>query len=114
MQEFTQAMSTAGIQTDDAIIADGKLHRVHVEGDSRGSKNGYYVLHDDNIAAGAFGSWKLGINGTWCEKSDNELDTAQAEEIRRKLQEAVKQREQEQQAHSDKAAKLAQRIWSEG
>lgn len=62
---FRDAMSDAGIATDDRIIPDGRLHRIRVKGDQPGSRNGWYVLHDDTPAAGAFGCWKRGISETW-------------------------------------------------
>ena len=63
--EFRGAMGDRGIITQNIIPADGDLHRFHIEGDTRGSKNGWAVLHDDGIPAGAFGSWKHGVTHTW-------------------------------------------------
>ena len=62
---FRAAMREAGIETDAPIIADGVLHRVHVEGDRAGSKNAYYVLHPGTQPAGAFGCNKRVISGKW-------------------------------------------------
>lgn len=31
--QFSAAMASAGIVTSDPIVADGNIHRVHVEGD---------------------------------------------------------------------------------
>lgn len=47
LDSFRAAMADAGMIVDDSIIADGALHRCHVEGDKRGSKNGAYILHVD-------------------------------------------------------------------
>ncbi len=58
-------MHDAGIPTDAEIIADGKLRRVHVEGDKHGTKNAWYVLHAGAFPAGAFGCNKRGISGKW-------------------------------------------------
>lgn len=60
--DFRQAMAAAGIVTDDPILADGTLHRVHVDGDKRGTRNAWYVNHGD---AGAFGTWRGDISQTW-------------------------------------------------
>ncbi len=62
---FRQAMRDAGMIPPDVIEADGLLHRFHVEGDKRGSLNGWYCLHGDGRAAGVFGSWKTGLRSTW-------------------------------------------------
>jgi putative DNA primase/helicase len=64
-QAFRDGMAAHGIITHDNIIADGRLHRFHVEGDRTGSKNGWYVLHCEPYPAGSFGSWKLGSAETW-------------------------------------------------
>lgn len=47
-----------GTPSPDVIEADGLLHRFHVEGDKRGTLNGWYCLHLDGRAAGIFGNWK--------------------------------------------------------
>ena len=50
--QFRQAMQTAGIHYSGEIVPDGKLHRFHIEGQKRGSKNGAYILHVDGYPAG--------------------------------------------------------------
>jgi len=62
---FRAALQAAGMATDNPIHADGRLHRVHVEGDKRGTVHGWYVLHLGSIPAGVFGHWKSGIIGSW-------------------------------------------------
>lgn len=63
--EFTSSMIEAGIEPPAEIIADGQLHRFHVEGDKSRSENGWYVLYPDAPAAGSFGDWKRGIVEKW-------------------------------------------------
>lgn len=65
LDQFKRALRAAGLDTDEALVADGELHRYRVEGDKKGSKNGFYVLHADGIPAGEFGSWKTGQKETW-------------------------------------------------
>lgn len=55
VDQFLAAMLEQGIETTDEIEADGKLHRFHVVGDTRGSRNGFYCLHADDRPAGIFG-----------------------------------------------------------
>jgi hypothetical protein len=62
--DFSSAMAEAGLPPPD-IIPDGVLHRFTVPGDRPGTRNGYYLLHLDGVAAGAFGSWKTGLYATW-------------------------------------------------
>jgi hypothetical protein len=66
--ELVTAIRDAGIAIDEPerIAADGKLARFHVEGDRRGSRNGWAALFDDVAGvAVSFGHWKRGASGTW-------------------------------------------------
>jgi putative DNA primase/helicase len=92
-----QAMRSAGIEPPAEIIADGKLHRFHVEGDRPGSKNGWYVLHDSDPAAGAFGCWKRGISETWCSKEYRHL-TPEEKTLYDARIELMRKRHEEEQA----------------
>jgi phage/plasmid primase-like uncharacterized protein len=67
LADFHAAMRAAGLDFDGPLLADGKLHRIKVEGDHE--RNSWYVLHDGSPAAGAFGCWKRGIKETWCDRS---------------------------------------------
>jgi putative DNA primase/helicase len=79
--DFRDAMHAAGIPCDADIHADGALHRIHVEGDRAGSKNAWYVLHDGNHPAGAYGCNKRGISGKWRAGSSAAIDTQQRAQI---------------------------------
>lgn len=63
--DFRWEMAHVGIVTRDEIVADGRLHRCHVEGDRPGRKNGWYVLHLHPYPAGAFGAWNRPDRYTW-------------------------------------------------
>lgn len=65
IQDFTNAMRDAGIETNAAIIDDGQLQRAHVVGDKSGTKNLAYKLHNDDRPSGYFHYWCKGITGTW-------------------------------------------------
>lgn len=110
-QDFKTVLDKAGLSTKDKIIADSRLHRFHVSGDSPGSKNGWYVLFGDGVPAGSFGNWKTGDKGTWCAKADHDLTPAQREENRRRMIEARAAREAEEQARRNAARDKALSIW---
>lgn len=69
IDRFRQAMRSVDIVIDGEIVDDGVLQRFHVNGDSAGSTNGWYVLHLDGTPAGSFGCWKRGISRRWCSGS---------------------------------------------
>lgn len=63
-ERFRAAIEAAGLAAPAAILADGRLHRFPTAA-RRGDDAGWYVLHDDGIAAGAFGDWRTGLSATW-------------------------------------------------
>ncbi len=105
MSTFIDAMLNAGIVTRDPIIDDGKLHRIHVEGDKRGTKNGAYILFPNG---GWFQHWNSGVTGKW---SANGKNAPLSKEIRAQIEADRKQRQIEMQQRHDDAAKKAQSIW---
>ena len=88
---------------------DGAIHRFHVPGDKQGSENGWYVLYLDNIASGAFGSWKDGGTRTWCSREP--ADHRESEQVRQRIEQARQQRQAEQQRRQQKTARLAGHWW---
>ena len=57
---FRRALIDADLEPSDGSVltADGQLHRYHVAGDKRASRNGWYVLHADGFPVAEFGTWK--------------------------------------------------------
>ena len=105
--EFIRAIRDAGIPIDEDIIADGRLHRLHVEGDKPGSKNAWYVLHDGSYPAGAFGCNKRGISGKWRANQKREPLTRRDRE--RMVADCRARAQAQERAHND-AATRAERI----
>lgn len=115
IDQFLSAMLEQGIETDDEIVADGKLHRIHVVGDSRGSRNGFYCLHADDKPAGIFGCnkrygfdhkfhWQSNVKtAPWTE----EQHQAYRERVARERAE----KDAAEKARHEKAAKIANAIW---
>lgn len=91
-------------------VPDGTLRRFHVPGDKDGTCNGWYVLHLDGIAAGAYGTWKDA--GTWHQWSSREpANPLEAEQVRQRIEQARRQREAEQHQRQQAAAEYAARLW---
>lgn len=113
---FLQAMHAHGIVPDargrDALTADGALVRFHVEGDRRGSRNGWAVLFGDNVPAGEFGSWRTGLRQAWCAKSTTTLTAAEQRAIRQRQEVARAERERQQREREEAAAKAANILWN--
>lgn len=108
---FRAAISAAGIAEPFHIEADGVLHRYHCEGDKRGTRDGWYVLHLDGIPSGSFGHWSEGIPHTWSDKHKHLMTTAERAEHQRRVDDARRQRaELERHKHKEGADK-AKDIW---
>ncbi|MHC1652916.1 VapE domain-containing protein [Stenotrophomonas maltophilia] len=113
---FLQAMHAHGIVPDargrDALAANGTLVRFHVEGDRRGTRNGWAVLFGDDLPAGEFGSWRTGSRHTWCAKAPPTLTPAEQRAIRQRQEVARNERERQQREREDVAAKAANVLWN--
>ena len=107
---FKEAMETNGIRTKETIIADGKLHRCHIEGDKHGSKNGWYIC-DDQIAT--YGSWKTGEKHQWRASHLKSLSPAQRKQHEQLLEIARRKRESEQESQYAAAKEKALNIWNQ-
>jgi phage/plasmid primase-like uncharacterized protein len=70
-------MADVGLACREAIIPDGQIHRFYVEGDRRGTRNGWYVYFDGPVPGGVFGSWRTGARHTWSATNPDEFDRAQ-------------------------------------
>lgn len=112
IEAFRSAMHAAGIRYSGPIDADGELHRVHLDGDRKGRKNGWFVLHlDGKKPAGAFGSHKGDFRHTW--KADQPAKQLTAAELK-KIQDAARQREKDRRQRERDKADLANRIFVAG
>lgn len=115
IDDLRAAMAAAGIDPANApMVADGRLRRFHLPGDSRESRNGHIVIHDngDGTYGAAFGSWKHGSKHTWFSgKPQRELTTAEKREYAQKMGQRRRQHQQEQQRLHRQAAEKADHLW---
>ena len=100
-------MVTAGVDPgEECLVADASIHRFRGPGDKPGRKNCWYVLFPEG--GGAFGSWRLGIEGTVASKGNGKLTAADKQRIKKAQAEAAKEREE----LAAVAAKRAARLWA--
>lgn len=119
IDQFLAAMRSAGIVPafkpgqgiEFGPDRDGKPHRFHVEGDGKGSRNGWYVLFADGVPAGQFGSWRTGVVQSWCAKDFKELTSDERRDIEQRMEQAKRERERDQRAREGEAARQANLIW---
>lgn len=106
---FRNALQEVFGRLDWLPLADGEIHRFHVPGDRSGSLNGWYVLFADSIAAGAFGSWKIGSSHIW--SSLGPANPLAVEQVRQRIEQARVQRQADQRQRQQAAAEYANRLW---
>lgn len=111
---FIAAMADAGIETHQelTIESDGQLHRFRVNGDKSGSKNGWYVLFNDDLAAGSFGSWKTGVTSSWCAKKNHKLSKKERHALRLQHQSVIQIREQQRTRDQHNIAVKCGQLWN--
>ncbi len=68
IDDFLNAIAQAGLVPPLEIVSDGLIHRFSSNGKTK-DEAGWYVFYADQIAAGAFGCWRLGTTVNWCSKS---------------------------------------------
>lgn len=114
VRQFEAAMHAANIVPvldRGDITDDGRLIRFHVEGDGKGTRNGWAVLHGDGIPAGEFGSWKTGESHSWCSKRDSELTPEERVGQKQRVESARIERERAQKLRHAEAADDARAAW---
>lgn len=112
-EKLYQAMVDAGLAMHKPvpIIGDGTVHRYRVDSDKAGSLNGWYVLHLDATAFGAFGSWKTGQSCPWSAEKPERMTPAERQALEARMQ-AVRAAHAEETAKVQaEAAKRALRLW---
>ena len=112
--EFFNALLPAGVApaSPSALVADGLLHRHRIEGDRPGTLNGWHVLHLDDPASGAGGSWKAGHSVKWCSKRLSALTASERAEIARRITDDRKRAQEAQESCHRTAAAKSLRIWT--
>lgn len=108
------AMREQGIETQDSLRLDGTLERFYVEGDRKGSKNGWVCAHLDAKPAGQFGCNKRFGSHKFSWKAERSLTKALSpaelkalrDRAEKQRQERVEQTRQRQQLAAERAKAL--------
>jgi len=109
--QFSEAIRATGMQPPVAI-EPGKIHRFSDNGNR--NKNGWCVffVNPDGSVGGKFGNWK-DVNETWFSGNSNTVSPELRERLRQQIEHARQKAEAERKAEQARAAKKAQRIWTE-
>jgi hypothetical protein len=105
-----ETWAAAGLVFRGDLNADGNVHYAHVEGDSKNSKKGWYVLHADYPPNGVAGSCKTGQREPWRPEGAPLPSPEKRIEIEAKINANRAIREAELKAKREAAVNLAQAI----
>ena len=108
---FRNAMAAVGINPPQEIVANGKFHRFSPEG-RRGDHAGWYIAHQDEIFAGAFGCWRRGLSMNWSSKSERAMTVAERESYRARVHAMKAMRDAEVELCQKNAQDIAGSRWS--
>jgi len=111
IEQFRQAIAAAGLTPPTEVIDDGVIHRFSTSGKPT-QKNGWYMLHTDGIAAGAFGDWREAITQNWCSKADTSMSEAERFAHRERIKAMQRQREDDLAQRQQLAAADALKRWT--
>lgn len=111
IDEFLNAIVSAGFSPPGEIISDGKIHRFASNGNAK-DKAGWYVLYTDGTPAGMFGDWRSGTEEKWVSKTGQKMDARQQFALQAKIAASKRERDTQIAADQQQAAETAQDIWS--
>lgn len=112
---FVTAIEAAGIHPVDPIAArleSREIIRFRAEGDRPGRENGWAVLYLDGVPAGAYGHYRLGVEGKWRAGTPDRPTSASERRERAAAWCAAKlKRDAAQRDMWERAAVDAERLW---
>ncbi len=109
--QFRSAIMSAGLNPPEHIVADGLLHRFGTNGKSSDT-SGWYCLHGDGLAAGAFGCWRSDISETWRADIGRELSAREWADHAARMKAIKMVRDSEERERRAEARQRAADIWS--
>lgn len=113
VNEFLTYARSCGLSFANEIICDGLLHRIQVEGDKQGKKNGWYIYHDEIIPVCIFGTWKGEQKHVWSARHESELNKKERDQLKRMLAEASRKARRQRQLEQKSTAVDCGRIYSQ-
>lgn len=113
IEQFELMAVFLGFKADFKAAPDGILHRVPLEKDKRGRRNGWYVLHSDGMLAGRAGNWITGESQSWGAKSSAKMTPEELVAFRAKIAASKAAQHEEERARHDQAALRAVALWQQ-
>ena len=102
INNFIQTAQQHGLHLHN-ITADGEIKRVYVEGDSKGTKNGWAILFNGSPIVGIFGTWKTDFKHIWTDGNHSPVSNIHIDDL-------IAKSKKEKRLKYEKAAFEAQHI----
>ena len=112
IEQFRNAIQSAGLIPPAMIEPDGKLHRFASNG-KRGDDAGWYALHEDGVPAGCFGDWRTEQSQTWRADIGRTLTPEEDAAHRAKVEAMQREREAEKARQQAESASKGVAIWED-
>ena len=112
IDQFREAIASAGLTPPDVIKADGTLHRFASDG-RRGDDSGYYTLHLDGVPAGMFGCWRAGIRQSWHARDARKRTPEELRAFRERMEAMHRARQADEAERQHNTAERARNTWHE-
>lgn len=112
--DFIRAMELEGVKPIEPVaqrLASGELIRFRCDGDGKGRQNGWAILYLNDLPAGAFGNYRLGVSRKWRADRDNSLTPEERAALQREWEQAKIKRQEERERSEAEAARDALDLW---
>jgi putative DNA primase/helicase len=107
--QLQDEIANSGLVAPDNIVFDGELHRFSSNG-KPDDKAGWYVAHDGQLPAAAFGCWRLGLFQTWRADIGRSLSMLEEMQFKQRMTDAKVKRDAEKELKNETAAEKAHDI----
>ena len=115
IDQFRQALMSAGLSPPDMLKADGKTHRFST-GNKPSHKNGWYFLHLDGIPWGQAGDWAISGGDRvvhWCAKTNTQMTKEERDIHRQRFKAQQAQQEAKQIESQQESAAVAAQLFKQ-
>ncbi|WP_257252742.1 MULTISPECIES: toprim domain-containing protein [unclassified Endozoicomonas] len=112
--QLFESMQAMDLAPPSLPIPDGQFNRFHVEGDKRGSRNGWCNFDNDPVPHASFGSWRTGKTYYWCLYDKKQLSFSEQTKLQESAQKAAERRDRKVREEQAIAAIQAEATFSRG
>ncbi len=109
-EQLRQAVEAAGLPAPSSVSVDGQIHRFATSA-KPGDDNGWYVVYDGEVPAGAFGCWRAGVNQKFVADIGRKLTPIEEMQNAQRVADAKRRNEEDRRIRNERAAETCQEIW---